>query len=215
MATAMLYSAPGGGKTINATLIPGKTLLLCSDNSSIVLRNFERPDLTVKEIASFAEYVNAFEEATKQKKYDNIITDCLTDLIDAFVVECRENNTFGDIRQAYLTIYNKVKFLVRKAAYCGTNCIYTCWEDSEEVCLPTGEIATRLSPMLPAKIKQQVCGLCNIIGYVTSANDKNGNRRWFYITEGGPTLMAKDQIYCRKSCMPEKLFDNGEVKSDK
>ena len=212
MATAIIFSPPGGGKTVNATLLPGKSLLLSSDNSAIVLKNFERENLTVREITSFKDFITAFEEATSSKQYDNVITDCLTDLIDGFIVECRENNTFNDVRQAYMAIYNKVKFLVRKAAHCGTNCIFTCWEDAEEIYLPSGEAKMRLSPMLPAKIKQQVCGLCNVIAYVTSANDKEGNKRWFYVTEGSATLMAKDQIACRKSCTPEKLFDVGGTK---
>ena len=67
-------------------------------------------------------------------------------------------------------------------------------------------------PMLPAKIKQQVCGLCNIVAYVTSANDSKGVKQWFYITEGSQTIMAKDQLYLRKSCMPENAFTAPEAK---
>ena len=39
--------------------------------------------------------------------------------------------------------------------------------------------------------------------------DKDGNKRWYYVTEGTPTLMAKDQIACRKNCMPEDIFRDG------
>ena len=53
MATALIYGAPGSGKTINTTRIPGKTLLLSSDNSARVLNNFDRPNLTVKEAMTF------------------------------------------------------------------------------------------------------------------------------------------------------------------
>jgi hypothetical protein len=109
-------------------------------------------------------------------------------------------------------VYTKVKFLVRKAAFCDTNVIFNCWEDVETITLPTGEVANRVSPMLPAKIKQQVCGLCNIVAYVTSANDKQNVKQWFYVTEGSPTVMAKDQLFLRKSCMPENAFIAPEVK---
>ena len=212
MATAIIYGAPGSGKTINTTRIPGKSLLLSSDNSARVLDNFDRPNLTTTEVKNFKEFVDEFEKATTSKQYDNIIVDCLTDLIDAYIVEIRENGFSGDIRQHYLAIYTKVKFLVRKAAFCDTNCIFNCWEDTEEISLPSGEIANRLSPMLPAKIKQQVCGLCNVIAYVTTAVGKDGNKRWYYITEGSPALMAKDQLACRKNCLPENIFDNGGTK---
>jgi phage nucleotide-binding protein len=212
MATAIIYGAPGSGKTINTTRIPGKSLLLSSDNSALVLNNFERPNLTVKEVKNFKEFVDEFESATTSKQYDNIIVDCLTDLIDAYIVEIRENGFSGDIRQHYLAIYTKVKFLVRKAAFCDTNCVFTCWEDSEMGELTSGEMARCVSPMLPAKIKQQVCGLCNIVAYVTSANDKQNVKQWFYVTEGSPTVMAKDQLFLRKSCMPENAFVAPEVK---
>lgn len=208
MATAIIYGAPGSGKTINTTRIPGKTLLLSSDNSATVLKNFERPDLTIKEVKNFKEFIDGFEAATASKQYDNIIVDCLTDLIDAYIVEIRENGFSGDIRQHYLAIYTKVKFLVRKAAFCKTNCIFNCWEDSEMGELTTGEMARCVSPMLPAKIKQQVCGLCNIVGRVSSAMDKQGNRQWYFSTEAGrETVMAKDQLFLRKSCLPEQLFE--------
>ncbi len=212
MAVMCLYGQPGSGKTVNATRLPGKSLLISSDNSAIVLKNFERPNLVVKEAQGFKEFVDIFEEATASKKYDNIIVDCLTDLIDAYIVEIRENGFSGDIRQYYLAVYTKVKFLVRKAAFCDTNVIFSCWEDVETVTLPTGEIANRVSPMLPAKIKQQVCGLCNIVAYVTSALDSQKVKQWFYVTEGSPTVMAKDQLFMRKSCMPENAFVAPEVK---
>lgn len=212
MAVMCLYGQPGSGKTVNATRLPGKSLLISSDNSAIVLKNFKRPNLTVKEAQGFKDFVDIFEEATTNKQYDNIIVDCLTDLIDAYIVEIRENGFSGDIRQYYLAVYTKVKFLVRKAAFCDTNVVFNCWEDVEAVTLQTGEVANRVSPMLPAKIKQQVCGLCNIVAYVTSANDKNNVKQWFYVTEGSPTVMAKDQLFLRKSCMPENAFVAPEVK---
>lgn len=209
MATAIIYGAPGTGKTVNSTLVPGKTLLLSSDNSAIVLNNFKRENLTVKAVTTFKEYLDEFEKATTSKQYDTIITDCLTDIIDGFIVECRESKAFNDIRQAYMLVYTKVKALARKAAYCGTDCIFNCWEDVEEITTPSGEIKNRMSPMLPSKIKQQVCGLCNVIAYVTTATDKDGNTRWFYVTEARDTLMAKDQLGCAKSLMPENLFKRG------
>ena len=212
MAVMCLYGQPGSGKTINATRLPGKSLLISSDNSAIVLKHFERPNLVIKEAQGFKEFVDIFEEATANKQYDNIIVDCLTDLIDAYIVEIRENGFSGDIRQYYLAVYTKVKFLVRKAAFCDTNVVFNCWEDVEAVTLQTGEVANKVSPMLPAKIKQQVCGLCNIVAYVTSANDKQNVKQWFYVTEGSPTVMAKDQLFLRKSCMPENAFIAPEVK---
>ena len=126
MATAIIYGAPGSGKTINTTRIPGKSLLISSDNSARVLNNFERPSLTIKVAMSFKDFVDEFEAATASHQYENIIVDCLTDLIDAYITEIREKGFSGDIRQHYLAIYTKVKFLVRKAAFCDTNVVFNC-----------------------------------------------------------------------------------------
>ena len=212
MAVMCLYGQPGSGKTCNSTRLPGKTLLISSDNSAVVLRNFDRPNLTVKPASSFKEFVDAFEEATQSKQYDNIIVDCLSDLVDAFIVEVRENGFSGDIRQYYLAVYTKVKYLVRKAAFSDTHVVFCCWEEVETVTLPSGEIVNRVSPMLPAKIKQNVCGLCSVVAWVTSAT-KDGKKEWYYVTEGGPTIMAKDQLYMRKNCLPENVFTAPEVKA--
>lgn len=215
MATAIIYGAPGSGKTINATRVPGKTLLLSSDNSAAVLRHFERPNLTIREVKDFKELVDEFETATVSKQYDNIIVDCLTDIIDAYIVAIRESGFSGDIRQHYLAIYTKVKFLVRKAAFCDTNCIFTCWEDSEQGELSSGEMTRCVSPMLPAKIKQQVCGLCNVVARVSSVN-KQGERKWYFYTEAGKeTIMAKDQLFLRKTCLPEDIFTESKTTKTK
>lgn len=212
MAVMCLYGQPGSGKTVNATRLPGKSLLISSDNSARVLNNFERPDLTIREVKGFKEFVEIFEEATANKQYENIIVDCLTDLIDAYIVEIREHGFSGDIRQHYLAVYTKVKYLTRKAAFCGTNVVLNCWEDMDTVTLSTGELVNRVSPMLPAKIKQQVCGLCNIVARVSSANDKQGRRQWYFQMDGSETIMAKDQLYLRKTCLPENAFTAPETK---
>jgi len=205
-----LYGPPGAGKTVNSTRIPGKTLLLSSDNSSLVLRNFERPNLTIKTIESFKGFENTFIEATKTKQYDNIIVDCLTDIMDAHIVDVRMKGFSGDIRQHYLDMYTRVKSLVRKAAYCETNVVLNCWEDMFEKTLPSGEVVNYIAPAIPAKIRNNVCGLCNFVAYVSSYV-KDGTRHWGYILEGSDTMMAKDQIFMRKGCLPEDIFTAPEV----
>ena len=207
-----LYGPPGAGKTVNSTRIPGKTLLLSSDNSALVLRNFERPNLTVKPVKNFSEFMDNFNEATASKQYDNIIVDCLTDIIDAYIVDVRIKGFSGDIRQHYLEVYTRVKDLVRRAAYCDTNVVFNCWEDMFEKTLSDGRIVNYLCPAIPAKIRNNFCGLCNIVAYVASTV-KDGKRQWYFQMEGGDSMMAKDQLTMRKVCLPENVFDEPEVKA--
>lgn len=206
MAVAMIYGVPGSGKTVNSTLVKGKKLLLCSDNSAVVLKHFERDELEIKEVPDFRTFLDCFENATTEHKYDTIIVDNLTDLIDAYIVEARESGKVPDIRQAYMAVYTKVKALVRKARFCESNVIFTAWEDADQTYDSEGKAINRVSPMLPSKIKQQVCGLCNIIARVEKAKDKTGADRWFYRLDGNSTRMCKDQLMCRNTCLPEEIF---------
>ena len=60
MANALLYTQSGGGKTVNSTLVAApkrkKNLLICTDNSSIVLKNFDRKNLTVQNVGTVKDF---------------------------------------------------------------------------------------------------------------------------------------------------------------
>lgn len=210
MANALVYTQSGGGKTVNSTLVAApnrkKNLLICSDNSSIVLKNFERKNLIIQNVGTVKDFIDAYQAGYQSKQYDNIILDNLSDLIDMWLLELDASGKFKDFRQAYQLVYQSLKRLSRESALLDCNTIFTAWSDNMEITLPTGEIAVRLQPKIPAKILDNVCGLMNVVAYINTAVDADGNKRWYYVTEGKPTLMAKDQIGCRKSCMPEDLF---------
>ena len=210
MANALIYTQSGGGKTVNSTLVAAprrkKNLLICTDNSSIVLKNFERTNLTIQNVGTVKELVDAYQAGYSSKQYDNIILDNLSDLIDMWLLELDASGKFKDFRQAYQLVYQSLKRLSRESAMLDCNTIFTAWSDNMEITLPTGEVATRLQPKIPAKILDNVCGLMNVVAYINTATDAEGNKRWYYVTEGKPTLVAKDQIACRKSCMPEDIF---------
>ena len=195
---------------MNSTLVAAphrkKNLLICSDNSSIVLKNFDRKNLTIQNVGTVKDFIEAYQAGYTSKQYDNIILDNLSDLIDMWLLELDASGKFKDFRQAYQLVYQSLKRLSRESALLDCNTIFTAWSDNMEITLPTGEIAVRLQPKIPAKILDNVCGLMNVVAYINTAVDAEGNKRWYYVTEGKPTLMAKDQIGCRKSCIPEDLF---------
>ena len=216
MANALVYTQSGGGKTVNSTLVAApnrkKNLLICSDNSSIVLKNFERKNLIIQNVGTVKDFIDAYQAGYQSKQYDNIILDNLSDLIDMWLLELDASGKFKDFRQAYQLVYQSLKRLSRESALLDCNTIFTAWSDNMEITLPTGEIAVRLQPKIPAKILDNVCGLMNVVAYINTAVDAEGNKRWYYVTEGKPTLMAKDQIGCRKSCMPADIFKVAEGK---
>ena len=210
MANALIYAQSGGGKTVNSTLVAapnrGKNLLICTDNSSIVLRNFERPNLDIQNVSTVKDFVDAYQAGYQSKKYDNIILDNLSDLVDMWLLELDASGKFKDFRQAYQLVYQSLKRLSRESTMLDCNTIFTAWCDTVDFPLPTGEVITRLQPKLPSKILDNFCGLMNTVCFINTATDKDGKKRWYYCMEGGNSMMAKDQIACRKSCMPEDLF---------
>lgn len=221
MSVAMIWGSPGSGKTVAATAPKKeKILLLCSDNSSVVLNMFERKNVTVERVEHWLDqgdgknyFSKQFESALAAGKYTLIVVDNLTDIKEMALLEIQEQGQIKDIRQVYQAVYMAIKRLTRLAANAKCHITFTAWDDGEEITKSDGTLAIRQSPNLPWKIKPQVLGLCNIVGQMAKAKDKAGTMRWFLITEDSETRYGcKDQLYGRKSVMPENLFDAPEDK---
>ena len=216
MSVALIWGSPGSGKTVAATAPKNeKILLLCSDNSSIVLNMFDRKNVTIERVEHWLDqgdgqnyFSKQFENALSAGKYTLIVVDNLTDIKEMALLEIQEQGTIKDIRQVYQAVYMAIKRLTRMAANSKCHVTFTTWDDGEEITKNDGTLALRMQPNLPSKILPQVLGLCNIVGQMAKAKDKEGNMRWFLITEDSETRYGcKDQLYGRKSCMPENLFE--------
>lgn len=215
MAVAMIWGSPGSGKTVAATAPKKeKILLLCSDNSSVVLNMFDRKNVTIERVEHWLDqgdgnyFSKQFEDALASGKYTLIVVDNLTDIKEMALLEIDAEGKIKDIRQVYQAVYMAIKRLTRLAANAKCHVTFTAWDDGEEITKNDGSLALRMSPNLPAKIRPQVIGLCNIVGQMAKAKDNAGEMRWFLITEDSETRYGcKDQLYGRKSCMPENLFE--------
>ena len=219
---SLIYAPSGGGKTCCSTMVKtgerGKNLLLCSDNSHIVLNNeeFKRPNLDVEVVEHWLDkdkigkpqnhFLAQLEKAIDSKKYDVIVVDNISDLFDLAILEYDECGREKDPRRYYQIIYQALKRLARKAAQVDCHIIFTAWTDLQEITLPDGTRVVRTQPKLPNKILDNFLGLTQIVGYITTAIDNNGQKRWYYCLEGNPAMYAKDQAFNRKSCLPENLF---------
>ncbi len=216
MAVSMIWGSPGSGKTVASTASSKeKILLLCSDNSSVVLNMFERKNVTVERVEHWIDqgdgenyFSKQFEKALASGKYTLIVVDNLTDIKEMALLEIDEQGKIKDIRQVYQVVYMAIKRLTRLAANAKCHVTFTAWDDTEEIIRQDGTPALRQLPNLPKKILPQVLGLCNIVGQMAKAKDKSGQMRWFVITEDSETRYGcKDQLYGRKSCMPEDLYE--------
>lgn len=216
MSVAMIWGSPGSGKTVAATApTKEKILLLCSDNSSVVLSMFERKNVTIERVEHWIDpgdsknyFTRQFETALASGKYTLIVVDNLTDIKEMALLEIQEQGQIKDIRQVYQAVYMAIKRLTRLAANAKCHVTFTAWDDAEEITKADGTLALRQYPNLPKKILPQVLGLCNIVGQMAKAKDSKGEMRWFLITEDSETRYGcKDQIHGRKTCMPEKLYE--------
>ena len=216
----LIYGPSGAGKTVNSTLVNGKrNILLCSDNSYIVLTNFKRENLDIEVVEHWLDkdklgnpqtcFIQQFEKAVESKKYDNVIVDNISDIFDMAILELDDSGRFKDMRQAYMLVYQELKRLARKAAQVDCNVLFTAWTDLQEIMLSDGSKAIRTQPKLPNKILDNFLGLTQVVAYINTA-EKDGKKAWYYVLEGRPTLYAKDQIHCRKSCMPEDIFSGNK-----
>ena len=221
MATALIWGSPGSGKTVASTAPKKeKILLLCSDNSSVVLNMFERKNVTIETVEHWLDpgdgknyFTKQFQTALESGKYSLIVVDNLTDIKEMALLEIDEEGKIKDIRQVYQAVYMAIKRLTRMAANAKCHVTFTAWDDTEQITKADGTLALRQFPNLPRKILPQVLGLCNIVGQMAKAKDSKGEMRWYLITEDSETRYGcKDQLYGRKSCMPESLFEAPEVK---
>lgn len=215
MATALIWGSPGSGKTVAATAPKNeKILLLCSDNSSVVLNMFDRKHVTVERVEHWLDqgdgknyFAKQFENALASGKYTLIVVDNLTDIKELALMEIQEKGAIKDIRQVYQVVYMAIKRLTRMAANAKCHVTFTAWDDTEEITRQDGSLALRQFPNLPKKILPQVLGLCNIVGQMAKAPNKSGEMMWYIRTEDSETRYGcKDQVYGRQSCMPEDLF---------
>ena len=222
MSVALIWGPPGSGKTVAATAPKKeKILLLCIDNSSVVLNMFDRPNVTTERVEHWVDpgdgknyFTAQFEAAIASGKYTLIVVDNLTDLKELALQEIEEQGRIKDIRQIYQTVYMALKRLIRMAANAKCHVTFTTWDDSEEIVKNDGTLALRQMPNLPKKILPQILGLCNVVGQMAKAVNKAGEKVWYIITEDSETRYGcKDQLYGRKSVMPEKLFEAPETKA--
>jgi phage nucleotide-binding protein len=221
MSVAMIWGSPGSGKTVAATAPKKEKIkLLCSDNSAVVLQMFDRKNVEVERVEHWIDpgdgknyFTKQFEAALASGKYTLIVVDNLTDIKELALLEIEEQGRIKDIRQVYQAVYQAIKRLTRMAANAKCHITFTAWDDGEEITKMDGTLALRQYPNLPKKILPQVLGLCNIVGQMSKAPNKAGEMVWFLITEDSETRYGcKDQLYGRKSLMPENLYEKPEVK---
>lgn len=210
--TCLLYGKPGNGKTHTIGMLPNKTVLLDIDKTSRVIKksaNSKNILIIDIDVNNIVESMNeALEWLEKNAdRYDNIAIDNISELqtcILAYYGEMGRNDgvpSQGD--------YQKYQFgitrIIRGLKELKKNLLLTAWEEVTDVISPTGERYTSFMPKIQQKIRDNVCGLCDVVGHMEiTAEGERGIR-----LASTKNVYAKNQHDERKACRQEDLFNLG------
>lgn len=214
--TALLYCAPGVGKSTALGLIgeksKGKTLVLDVDRTFVptmakdeVVHDFSKFEvLQVDNINTWTDWtkkltdLKAAKEAGKLTEYENICVDNISELERCILSDLgRQGKNKGVPAQAdYQYMQFKLMDSLRFMKSLGLNVIWTAWETTEDYVTLDGTCYTRSYPKISKKIVDNVCGLCEIVGKIIV--NKDGERG--VIMEATQNIYAKNQIDTRKIC---------------
>ena len=214
--TALLYCAPGVGKSTTLGLIgeksKGKTLVLDVDRTFVptmakdeVVHDFSKFEvLQVDNINTWTDWtkkltdLKAAKEAGKLTEYENICVDNISELERCILSDLgRQGKNKGVPAQAdYQYMQFKLMDSLRFMKSLGLNVIWTAWETTEDYVTLDGTCYTRSYPKISKKIVDNVCGLCEIVGKIIV--NKDGERG--VVMEATQNIYAKNQIDTRKIC---------------
>lgn len=220
--TALLYCAPGVGKSTAIGLIAerseGKTLVLdidrtivktlakrevVKDLSKIVVRQIDN-------IHTWSDWEAALKELAEAKKngkleFNTIAVDNISELERCILSDLGSQGknkgvpAQADYQYMQFKLVNSLRFMKSL----GVNVVWTAWETVEQFQNPDGSSYSRLYPKCSAKIVDNICGLCDVVGKILAKQD--GTRG--IILEATQNIYAKNQIDNRKGCLVEEFVN--------
>lgn len=225
--TALLYCPPGVGKSTAIGLIAersaGKTLVLDIDRTidrtiakgEIVKDSSRIYTVKVDNINTFEDWTRVLKELAEMKRdgvleFENIAVDNISELERCILSDLGAKGknkgvpAMADYQYMQFKLVNSLRYMKEL----GVNIIWTAWEDSKEFIAPDGTSYTRLVPKISAKIVDNICGLCDVVGKILINKDgKHG-----ILLEATQNIYAKNQIDDRKACAVEEFsnFKKGD-----
>lgn len=220
--TALLYCAPGVGKTTALGLIAeksnGRTLILDVDRTVAtalakkdVVKDISKIDVVqIDNVHTWDEWNNVLIELEKMKNagqlevYENIAVDNISELERCILSDLgRQGKNKGvpaqaDYQYMQFRLMNSLRFMKSL----GLNVIWTAWETVEQFVNPDGSSYSRVYPKSSAKIVDNICGLCDIVGKIIAKTD--GVRG--IVLEATQNIYAKNQYDSRKGCLVEEFI---------
>lgn len=226
--TCLAYCAPGIGKSTFLGLIgeqsKGKTLILDIDRTFIptmskdeVVHDFNRIEVwQIDNIRTWEDWETKLKELdalhdSGKLDFENVCVDNISELERCILSDLGRQGknkgvpAQGDYQYMQFKLVNSLRFLKSL----GVNVFLTAWETTEQFQNPDGSYYSRVYPKMNAKIVDNICGLCDVVGKIATNNE--GVRGM--ILEATQNVYAKNQRDSRKFCMVED-FLNGEKESE-
>lgn len=226
--TALLYCPPGVGKSTAIGLIAeaseGNTLVLdvdrtitrtlmkeeiVKDTSKLFITQIENRGKRGDEInGTFDDWTNTLKEITPEfLKKNNIKTVAVDNISELERCILSDLGTQGKNKGVpAMADYQYMQFkLVNSLRYMkswGVNVVWTAWETVEQYTAPDGTGYSRLYPKISAKIVDNICGLCDVVGKILV----NKENRHGILLEATQNIYAKNQIDSRKACAVEDFI---------
>ena len=219
--TALFYCSTGVGKTTTAGLIAekskGKTLILDVDRTIAtslgkgeIVKDISRIDIRqVDNIHTWSDWEAILVELGELKKagkldYENIVVDNISELERCILSDLGSQGknkgvpAQADYQYMQFKLVNSLRFMKSL----GANIIWTASETFENYTMSDGTQYTRSYPKISAKIVDNICGLCDVVGKIVAKQD--GTRG--IVLEATQNVYAKNQIDNRKGCLVEEFI---------
>lgn len=222
--TALLYCKTGGGKSTAIGLIAeaseGNTLVLDVDRT--ITRTLAKGEVVkdtskvlvheIDNVHTFDAWTKTIKEITpewlKQNDIRTVAVDNVSELERCILSDLGAQGknkgvpAMADYQYMQFKLVNSLRYMKNW----GVNIIWTAWESAEQFTHPDGTQYTRLLPKISNKIVDNICGLCDMVGWISV--NKDGEHG--ILLEATQNIYAKNQVDCRKGCKVEDFIERKE-----
>lgn len=223
--TALLYCPPGVGKSTAIGLIAekseGNTLVLDVDRT--ITKTLAKKEIVqdidkvlmrkIDNVNTCDDWDRALDELMEMKSngtldkmgIKTIAVDNISELERCLLSDMGAHGknrgvpAMGDYQVMQFKLVNSL----RKMKSLGVNVIWTAWEDARQITSPDGTAYTQLIPKMSAKIVDNICGLCDVVGKIFV--NKDGEHG--ILLEAAQNIYAKNQVDSRKACKVEDFIN--------
>ena len=220
--TALLYCAPGVGKSTAigkiAEMSKGNTLVLDVDRTiSRTLAKGEVVKDTSKVLVADVDNIHTFDswktllkdeinpDFLKKNNITTVAVDNISELERCILSDLGAQGknkgvpAMSDYQYMQFQLVNSLRLMKSWRV----NIIWTAWDDVRAIVHPDGSQYSQFVPKISAKIVDNICGLCDVVGRIMIGKDNVHH----ILLEATQSIYAKNQIDTRKHCLVEEFIN--------